>query len=70
MTDQTNCTLRFSNVPTAPQRMLPPILGYETMNLVTLEEAIEPLKSLVPDVERMAWTVKQNQFSGRTFFDR
>jgi hypothetical protein len=44
--------------------MLPPIQGYENMPLVSLEEAVDPLTSLVPDVERMAWTVKQSHFEG------
>jgi hypothetical protein len=62
--DEAKCVLRFSDLPTVPRRMLPPIQGYENMHLVTLEKAVEPLTSLVPDVERMAWTVKQSQFDG------
>jgi hypothetical protein len=54
--------LRFSDLTSEPRRMLPPIQGYENMPLVSLEEAINPLVSIVPDVERMAWTVKQNHF--------
>ena len=54
--------LRFSDLDIQPRRMLPPIQGYENMPVVSLEEAVDPLTSLVPDVERMAWTVKQNQF--------
>ncbi len=60
--DKPKCVLRFSDFPTQPKRMLPPIQGYENMPLVTLEEAVESLTSLVPDVDRMVWTVKQNQF--------
>ena len=45
--------------------MLPPIQGYEDKPLVSLEEAIRPLLSLVPDIERMAWTVKQYYFEGK-----
>jgi hypothetical protein len=55
---------RFSDFTSQPQRMLPPIQGYENMPLVSLEEAVDPLISLVPEVERMAWTVKQNHFEG------
>jgi hypothetical protein len=40
--------------------MLPPIKGYENQPLVTLEQAIQPLLSLVPNIEQMVWTVKQN----------
>ncbi|CAF1246931.1 unnamed protein product [Didymodactylos carnosus] len=38
--------------------MLLPIQGYEKKPLVSLEEAIEPLVSLVPDVKRMAYIAK------------
>jgi hypothetical protein len=62
--DESKHILRFSDFTTAPQRMLPPIQGYENMPLVSLEEAVHPLTSLVPEVERMAWTVKQSHFQG------
>src|ERR1700722_1274595 len=62
--DESKCILRFSDFPAEPRRMLPPIQGYENMPLVSLEEAIDPLTSLIPDVERMAWTVKQSHFDG------
>ncbi|CAF0846280.1 unnamed protein product [Adineta ricciae] len=61
-TDDTKEIQRFSDYTLQPRRMLPPILGYETMPLVSLEEAVEPLHALVPEVERMTWTVKQNHF--------
>ncbi|CAF1279078.1 unnamed protein product [Adineta steineri] len=54
---------RLSDFPSEPRQMLPPILGYEKEPLVSLEEAIHPLISLVPEVERMAWTVKQKHFN-------
>ncbi|CAF3690695.1 unnamed protein product, partial [Adineta steineri] len=50
---------RFSDVATEPCTMLMPIAGYEKMPLVSLEEAVEPLLSLVPDVQRTVWIVKQ-----------
>jgi hypothetical protein len=62
--DESKHILRFSDFTAEPRRMLPPIQGYENMPLVSLEEAVDPLISLVPDVERMAWTVKQSQFEG------
>lgn len=37
-----------------------PIHGYAKMPLVTLEEAVVPLVSVVPQVEHMIWTVKSN----------
>ncbi|CAF1494668.1 unnamed protein product [Rotaria sordida] len=40
--------------------MLPPIQGYDEQPLVSLEKAIEPLKSIVPQVDHMVWTVKQS----------
>lgn len=60
--DESNHALRFSDFTKQPRRMLPPIQGYENMPLVSLEEAVKPLIPLVPEVERMAWTVKQNSF--------
>ncbi|CAF0972901.1 unnamed protein product [Adineta ricciae] len=34
--------------------------GYEKLPLSTLEEAVEPLKDIVGEVEQMVWTAKQN----------
>ncbi|CAF4043476.1 unnamed protein product [Adineta steineri] len=62
--DEPQHVSRFSDFTSKPRRMLPPILGYENEPLVSLEEAIHPLIPLVPEVERMAWTVKQNHFDG------
>ena len=36
------------------------IQGFEKEPLVTLEKAVEPLSSIVPQVNHMVWTVKQN----------
>ncbi|CAF1173284.1 unnamed protein product [Rotaria sordida] len=55
---------RFSDCTSQPQELLAPIQGYETMPLVSLEEAVNPLIPLVPEVKRMAWTVKQSHFKG------
>ncbi|CAF1568788.1 unnamed protein product [Adineta ricciae] len=52
--------LRFTDVGTIPQRMLAPIEGYENTPLVSLEEAIKPLVSIVPKVERNVYLVKEN----------
>ena len=40
--------------------MIAPIAGYETMPLVSIDKAVEPLVDLVAEVKRMVWTVKQN----------
>jgi hypothetical protein len=50
----------MSDFTSEPKRMLPPIKGYEKEPLVTLEQAVKPLHSLVPDVEEMVWRVQQN----------
>ncbi|CAF0763362.1 unnamed protein product [Adineta steineri] len=63
-TDEPQHILRFSDFTLQPSRMLPPILGYEKEPLVSLEEATDPLISIVPEVERMVWTVKQRNFDG------
>jgi hypothetical protein len=62
--DESKHIHRFSDFTAEPRRMLPPIQGYENMPLVSLEEALDPLTSLVPDVEQMACTVKQSHFEG------
>jgi hypothetical protein len=50
---------RFCNVDTEPQEKLQPIQGYETLPLVSLENAVKPLIHYVRDVERMAQMVKE-----------
>ncbi len=53
-------TQRFSDIAAEPRRMLLPIQGFEKMPLVSLEDAISPLVSLIPDVEQMVWIAKEN----------
>jgi hypothetical protein len=52
--------VRFSDLAEEPMLAFAPIHGYEQMPLVTLEEAIEPLLSIVPDVKRMLCIIKEN----------
>jgi len=48
--------IRFSDVETQPCRKLLPIQGYAKMPLVSLEKSVEPLVSIVENVEKMvAW---------------
>lgn len=49
---------RFSDIEPDPHRRLSPIQGYADKPLVPLEEAVEPLISLVHDVKRMAKSAK------------
>jgi hypothetical protein len=49
---------RVSDFVAEPRRMLMPIQGYEKKPLVTLEEAVEPLVSLVPEIKRMTYVAK------------
>ncbi|CAF1353619.1 unnamed protein product [Rotaria sordida] len=58
--DGQNHANRFSDMTSEPRRMLLPIQGFEKMSLVSLEEAINLLRSIIPDVEQMAWIAKQN----------
>ena len=51
---------RFSDVDGEPQRRLPPLRGFETMPLVTLEEATQPLIPHVAEIEHMVHTVKED----------
>jgi hypothetical protein len=62
--DESEHIFRFSDVTAEPLRVLAPIQGYEQKPLVSLEEAVNPLISLIPDVEQMVWTVKKNHFKG------
>lgn len=49
---------RYFDVFQEPCRMLMPIQGYEKKPLVSIEEAVDPLVPLVPDVKRMAYVAK------------
>jgi hypothetical protein len=51
--------LRITDVTDEPLGFLAPIGGYAKMPLVTLEQAIEPLLSILPDVRSHAYVAKQ-----------
>ncbi|CAF3100200.1 unnamed protein product [Rotaria sp. Silwood2] len=53
-------SLRVTDFNPLPKRMLAPIEGYENMPLVSIEDAVKPLLSIVPKVERNVYIVKQN----------
>jgi hypothetical protein len=53
-----DATSKFSDFVSEPQGILPPIRGFEEKPLVSLEKAIKPLVSLVPQIDHMVWTVK------------
>ena len=50
----------YSDLAEEPLVIYAPINGYEQMPLVSLEEAIQPLVSLVPDVREMLRQVKEH----------
>jgi hypothetical protein len=52
--------LQMSDITLESQRMLAPIRGYEKQPFVSLEQAIQPLLTLVPNAEEMVWTIKQD----------
>ncbi|UJR18188.1 hypothetical protein I4U23_005089 [Adineta vaga] len=52
--------LRIGDIADEPLRMLPPIQGYQNMPLVSLEEAVKPLVSDIPDVQQHASDAKKN----------
>jgi hypothetical protein len=58
--DNQEHALRFCDVSEEHEQMISPIEGYAKMPLVTLEKAVEPLVSVVPQVEHMVWAVKFN----------
>ena len=51
--------IRVSDIAKEPQKMLMPIRGYENEPLVPLEKAVEPLASLLPDVQDYVYVAKQ-----------
>lgn len=51
---------RFYDIIEGVGRPMLPIQGYGKMPLLTLDEAVEPLITIVPEVKYMAWIVKQN----------
>lgn len=60
MMDSFKSFIRLSDFTPESQMMHPPIKGYENQPLVTLEQAVQPLASYVPDISHMLWTVMQN----------
>ena len=51
---------RFVDVGEEPRKLLQPIEGYQSLRLVSLEEAIEPIVEFCPDVRRRAYIAKGN----------
>ncbi|CAF3079236.1 unnamed protein product [Rotaria sp. Silwood2] len=51
--------LRITDIAQEPLEFLAPISGYGKMPLVPLEEAVEPLISILPDVQSHAYVAKQ-----------
>ncbi|CAF5022153.1 unnamed protein product, partial [Rotaria sp. Silwood1] len=51
--------LRLTDIAGEPSEFLMPISGYEKMPLVSLEEAVEPLVSILPVVKSYARAAKQ-----------
>ncbi|CAF0784727.1 unnamed protein product [Adineta steineri] len=50
---------RISDIVNEPQEMLMPIRGYEKMPIVSLEEAVIPLISILPEIQDYAYVAKQ-----------
>ncbi|CAF1319161.1 unnamed protein product [Didymodactylos carnosus] len=57
--DQNKTNQRYFDVANETGKMLLPIEGYQNVDLVPLEEAIEPLIHLVADIRRKAWVAKE-----------
>ena len=53
-----HCTSRFCESTDDPYQILPPIQGYEQKPLVSLEEAVRPIRHLVAQIEQMVHNVK------------
>jgi hypothetical protein len=50
--------LRFLDIDEDPQRMLPSIEDYENTPLVSLNQAIEPLEPIIPNIKLMVQVIK------------
>ena len=51
--------MRISDIAQEPQKMLMPIRGYENEPLVSLEKAVEPLVSILPQIQDYVYVAKQ-----------
>ncbi|CAF0947664.1 unnamed protein product [Adineta steineri] len=51
---------RFLDATSEPQRRLSPIHDYELKPLVSLEEAVRPFESLIPNIQAYVWTATGN----------
>ncbi|CAF1085562.1 unnamed protein product [Adineta steineri] len=51
---------RFLDATSEPQRRLSPIHGYELKPLVSLEEAVRPFETLIPNIQAYVWTATGN----------
>jgi hypothetical protein len=49
---------RFLDVDQEPQAILPPIQDYENTPLVSLDKAVVPLQSILPDIKHMVQTIR------------
>jgi hypothetical protein len=60
LADDSKYKFRLTELTSESRIMHASIQGFEKEPLVTLEKAVEPLVSIVPQVNHMVWTVKQN----------
>ncbi|CAF1015842.1 unnamed protein product [Didymodactylos carnosus] len=51
--------VRVSDIADEPHRILMPIRGYDEKPLVSLEEAVKPLVSILPEVYGYVYVAKQ-----------
>ncbi|CAF0924564.1 unnamed protein product [Adineta ricciae] len=58
--EASNERLRFTDIADEPRRMLPPISGFESEPLVSLEEAVQPLVKHICTIEQQAQIAKRN----------
>jgi hypothetical protein len=57
--DGTQRYVRVSDIAKEPLEMHMPIRGYEKMPLVSLEEAVKPLVSMLPEIQDYVYVAKQ-----------
>ena len=61
MAHKSTNTCRFSDIAEEPMERLPPLRGFETEPLMSLEEATEPLTESVPEIKHMIYNIRQSK---------
>ncbi|CAF1380791.1 unnamed protein product, partial [Didymodactylos carnosus] len=50
---------RITDVVNEPRTMLTPLRGYAQLPLISLEDSVESIQDILPDIRQQAWTAKE-----------